>query len=223
MSVSRSGSDAADSYSDYDVHHIQHDLRWRPAADAGPSAQHDDDRQWEVTERGLEPDELAELAVLRVSASLGTDVDPIDQDEIGHVSGVFQTGFNLSGDEFLAAPGSANTDGIDIDNSGTNDFQARTRDTDEVGQLTHDRLDGYLGYSDTTDGTGGAGGFPSIVYIMDFHELFGSGPVVDAADDFWTSVLLDVNNVVAGAVASFKVSAYYHVEETERGRSRFGR
>lgn len=211
------------SFADHDIHHIRHDLRFLPSADAGPNVVHTEDRDWEITERGLDPDELAELVGLRVSATIGTDVDPISQDEIGHITGWFQTGFNLSGDEFLVSQGTQATEDFDVDGSGTADFRSFTRDTDEVGQLTADRLDGYLGYSDTTDGTGGAGGMPELNYVLNFRQMFGMGPIVDAADDFSTMVGLDINNVVAGATAKMTVSAYYEVEEYEHGRSRFGR
>lgn len=223
MSVHRTGGSSSSSlsYSDHDVHHVSHVLKWSDNADSGPDDSVRDTRQFEITSRGIDPDELAELRAMRVQLTLGTDDSPVAQDEAGAVIAGFETGFNLSGDEFLFAD-RAQT-GIDTDSSGTTDFQSIVNDTDEVGQLTADRLSMYVGYSDTTDGTGGAAGAPTMTYFLNCAELFGSGPYVDAADDFVTSITMDVNNLVAACTAEANLSLYYNVTEVEGGRTRFGR
>lgn len=220
MSVRRSG-DGDLSYSDHDVQHISHELAFLDSADAGPTLTFEDVREFEITERGLEPDELAELRAMRVALSIGTDDSPIAQDEIGAVSAVFESGYNLSGTEFLSR--GRDTDLIDTDDSGTDDFQAIFRDTDEVGQLTFDQMDLYLGYSDTSDGTGGAPGGPERSYMIDFATMFGSGPFVDSVDDFKSSIRMNVSNVVADCKVKAAYSLYYRVMESESGRTRFGR
>ena len=209
------------SYADHDVQHINHDLDYLASADAGPSTTVTDVREWDVTTRGLDPDEIAELRALKVQFTLQQSGDPISQDEIGSVRASLDTGYNLAGTEFLSAGPS--TVLLDTDNSGTDDVRVSLKDTDEVGQLTADQIAASVGYSDTTDGTGGSASFPHIEYWVSFPELFGSGPVVDSADGFNTRLELDVNNMVAGVGCSARLSLYYAVEQVEGGRSRFGR
>lgn len=216
-----SGDGSQLTYADHDVHWIRHEASFLASADSGPLTGLNDVQQWEITERGLDPDELAELRALTVDVTLGTVGDPIDQDEIGEINLRAQAGFNLSLDEFVL--NNASTEGVDVDNSGTDDFNVVTNDTDEVGQLFAANLHGYPGYSDTTDGTGGAGGMPSLHETIHFPAMFGSGPVVDAVDDFSTHLRLDVNNMVAQVTAQATYQAVYAVEESESGRTRFGR
>lgn len=209
------------SYADHDVQHINHDLDYLATADVGPSATITDVREWDVTARGLDPDEIAELRAIRVNFTLQQAGSPISQDEIGSVRASLDTGYNLAGTEFLSAGPSTTT--LDTDSSGTDDARVSFKDTDEVGQLTADQLSATVGFSDTTDGTGGSNGFPQVTYTMPYPGLTGGGPVVDSADGFQTRVELDVNNMVAGIGASARVSLFYAVEEVEGGRSRFGR
>jgi hypothetical protein len=80
-----------------------------------------------------------------------------------------------------------------------------------------------MGYSDTTDGTGGASSTQRFYAQMPFAMLMGSGPVVDAVDDFTSRVRLTVENAVAGLKVTARYGCYYLVEESESGRTRFGR
>lgn len=209
------------SYAEHDVHHVRHSLEYLNSADAGPSAGASDVRQFEITERGLDPDELAELRAITVQATLVPGGNVIPQDEIGGIRAVVESGFNLSADEFVLS--NRDTEGLDVDSSGTDDFTAGFNDTDEVGQLTAVQLGGYPGYSDTTDGTGGAGGLPQVQKTIAFPGLTGTGPVVDAVDDFSSKLFLRVENMVGGASVEAVYSLYYAVEESESGRTRFGR
>jgi hypothetical protein len=222
MSVHRSGN-ADVSYSDHDVHWIRHKNNFLAAADSGPDTTFESEEQFEVTRRGLDPDELAELRALVVDVSIGTGVSPIDQDEIGSFKADIECGFNLSGDEFLRSFGTLSNETVDVDASGTDDFRVGTRETDEVGQLFSAVLYAYPGYSDTNDGTGGSAGMPSLHETIDYTELTGGGPIVDAADDFTSRVSLDINNMVAGCEVDVTYGLYYAVEQSEGGRTRFGR
>ena len=221
MAVSRSGDSSGISYADHDVHHVSHVLRFSQDADDGPDTGYRDTRQWEITARGIDPDELAELRFMTIQMNLGNDADSIEQDEIGSAVASYETGFNLSGDEFVLE--SRSTEDIDTGGGGNTDFIAAFGDTDEVGQLTANRLFQYAGYSDTTDGTGGAASGNTLAYQLNFGDVFGSGPYVDAADDFVTSIELNVDNMVSNMTAEINASLYYRVEEVEGGRTRFGR
>jgi hypothetical protein len=204
------------------VHHVRHTVEWDSGADAGPDDTYADERQFEITARGIDPDELAELRAIVVRLNVGPGTDVIAQDEIGAIQGTMECGYNLSGEEFLGAGGGSSFD-IDSDASGTDDYVVRTKDTDEVGQLCYDTLSAWVGYSDTTDGTGGSAAGAERFYIMNMADLFGSGPFVDAADDFTTRITLGVKNLVGEARAVASYSLYYDVSEVEGGRTRFGR
>lgn len=222
MSVSRSGHSTDLTYSDHEVHHISHGVKYDNGADAGPNTLLASTEQFEITLRGLEPDELAELRAMRVALTLypgGSTVGA--QDEIGAVDADFSSGFNMSQPETVwDDPTSVD---VDVDDSGTDDFRTFTNETDEVGNLTTDQLSSYIGYSDTTDGTGGSGSLAHRAYVIDFADMFGSGPYVDAVDDFSSIIRLAVRNCVADISAQAVYSLYYNVSETESGRSRFGR
>lgn len=220
--VSNGGTISGLTYADHDVHHIKHQVNFLSSADAGPTTEVSDIQQWEITERGLDPDELAELRAMRVSATVGAFASPIDQDEIGGVNAKIGAGFNLSEGEFLwTADGAA--EGQDVDASGTDDFNVVTADTDEPGELYHTQVSAYPGYSDTTDGTGGAGGMPTVTDTIAFEGLTGTGPIVDAVDDFSTLLEFEVRNMVANVAAWVDYTLWYAVEESESGRTRFGR
>lgn len=220
MSVRRSGSGGDWEYSGHEVQHIHHDVDWLATADAGPSNTIDNVQRWEVTDRGLERDELAELRAVKVSFSLQQVGDPSSQDEAGSVRAFLDGGFNLSGDEFLSlGPSTAQ---IDDDNSGTNDYRISTKSSGEQGLLFADRIAGNPGFYEGASGAGGAAGFPNVHYFLDFGEHFGTGPVLDVNDDFVTRIELDVNNMVAGVGATAGVSLYYVLHEFEGGRPEFG-
>jgi hypothetical protein len=221
MSVRRSHDHDRDvSYSDHDIQHVNHALTFLNSADSGPSDTIADVRQWEVTDRGLDHDEIAELRAMKVAVTLQSPSSPIAQDEIGSFRGFLDAGFNLSGTEFM--PVATESDFVDSDDSGTDDARVDFKSTDEQGQLISDRLGAYAGYSDTTDGTGGAAGLPSTTYWVDFADLFGTGPFVDANDDFVTRLVIDVNNMVANAGISAGVSLFYAVYEHDEARPEFG-
>lgn len=218
--VSRSDSM---SYADHDVHHVRHEVRWDgDTADSGPNDALTSEEQFEVTARGIDPDELAELRGMVVNVSIEPGLTVGSQDETGAVVAQYGSGYNLSDDEYLQGGGATIT-AVDTDDSGTDDFVVATKDTDEVGQLTHDTLSMYLGYSDTTDGTGGSSTGPSYRYFMDFGKAFGSGPYLDAADDFTSRLRLSARNTVADVRATAQYTLYYNVLEVEGGRTRFGR
>jgi len=209
------------TYADHDVHWVRHALNFDDGADSGPDTVTNDIRRFEITSRGLDPDELAELRLLTIDASLKAGGTPIDQDEIGSVTAAIDYGYNLDGTEFLSA--TPNTEGIDVDDSGTDDYIAQFRDTDEVGQLGAHTLSMYPGYSDTTDGTGGSGSCPHFRFSFPLAAHLGTGPVVDSVDDFCSRIRLVINNMVADAAVDVKYGLYYAVEESESGRTRFGR
>jgi hypothetical protein len=208
------------SYADHDIQHIAHNLFFRAGADSGPDDRLEDIRQFEVTARGIDPDELAELRGMRVTAQLfqsSTD----NQDGAGTVNAEIGAGYNLAGDEFLQK--SPDFENIDTDDSGTDDYTAQWKSTDEVGQLYVERLCGGLAGGSAADSNLSSGHFPGRTQVFDFAAQLGSGPYLDAADDFTSRLVLEVDDAVETAGVEVYYTLYYAVEEMEGGRTRFGR
>lgn len=208
------------SYADHDVHHIRHSVQWRSDADSGPSDTIEDIQQFDITERGLDPDELAELRAMRVTLFTLTTTT-VNQGLPGTVVARIGAGYNLTGDEFLLSE--ADSTRIDTDDSGTDDFIVRTNDTDEVGQVYHATVQETVNFGDGTNGVGGAANDSMPSELLNMAELFGSGPFVDSADDFSSRIFLAVNDVLESVEIGISYSLYYDVNEVEGGRSRFGR
>lgn len=213
------------SYADHDVQHILHNVRFRRQGDSGGTDSYADERQFNITERGLDPDELAELRAARIDvAALQLPAEGGSaQDQEAAFRAAVDAGFNLTGTEFLGNTADASQDLIDNDNSGTDDYFVVTRDTDEVGQVYTTLISGAPTTLNATDGTGSGGIMETRRELIDFGELTEGGPVVDSADDWTSRVELSINNIVETVGVSVRYSLYYAVEESEGGRTRFGR
>lgn len=195
-------------------------MKFKNAKDVGNGAAFSEEEQFEITERGLDPDELAELRAMRVQVAAIIDADG-PQDSTGTCSIDVGAGYNLSGDEFL----NANPDitQIDSDDSGTDDLVSATKDTDEVGQLYSTSFNAVIPYDDDANSNGAGPALPNETETMNYAAMFGSGPVVDAADDFTTRIRLGLTNAVQTVGVKTTYSLYYAVEAQEGGRTRFGR
>lgn len=220
MSIQDSGSGGV-SYSDHDVHHVRHQAQVIPGS-GGDDVTVNDVRQFEITERGLDPDELAELRAMRVSVGAIVGASQ-GQSSRGEVSFSVGCGFNLTGNEFLTLTDDDASETFDPDGDATDEVRIITGDTDEVGQLYHLTDNVNIGYDDDTNGNGAGGANNSTTEMLNMADLFGSGPYVDAADDFSTFIGFNPDNVIESVNVVTKYSLYYNVTEVEGGRTRFGR
>jgi hypothetical protein len=59
--------------------------------------------------------------------------------------------------------------------------------------------------------------------MLNMAELFGSGPYVDAADDFSSRIRCRVTNAITEIGIAAQYTLYYNVSQVEGGRTRFGR
>jgi hypothetical protein len=157
---------------------------------------------------------------MRVTAALFQSTTD-NQDGAGTVNAEVEAGYNLSGTEFLQK--SPDFENIDIDDSGTDDFTAQNKDTDEVGQLYAERLCGGLAGGSAADSNLSSGYFPSKTQTFDFVSMLGSGPYVDSADDFVSRLVVEVDDAVETVGCEVLYTLYYAVDEVEGGRTRFGR
>jgi len=191
-----SGSHVGESYTDYQVQHIKH------ATTATNAATEEDVRQFEITERGLDNDEIAELAAYRYQMTIELESGATDA---ATLTGEGEFGFNLSGDEFLlGGPG-------------------LIRDTDEVGQLEAVRDATGPSFADDSNGNGGAA--PGKLYdsgLVPLMEVLGGGPVLDVNDDV-TSRIEAATTGVASVRVEARASLYWLVDTIEQARQQFGR
>lgn len=208
------------TYSDHDIHHISHEVTYLSTADSGPNDDYADVQRFEITERGLDPDELAELRAIRVDAAMTFEAAGA-QDSIGSVRASVECGYNLSGTEFLLS--GRDSELVDTDGSGTDDFDVLTGSTDEVGQLFHGRLSCIIPYDDDSNGNGAGGHLQRLDETISYPQMTGTGPVVDSADDFVSRIRMNIENSITTVGCNVNYSLFYLVEETESGRTRFGR
>jgi len=213
------GGDGQLSYADHDVHHIRH--RAKVIGTDADDADHTDVRNFEITQRGLAPDELAELKVFRVSVGLTFDAETAE-DSVGGIDVGLGAGFNLADGEFLQTA-DFTQELIDSAGDGTDDINIRYADTDEVGELWNYRTALSAPFDDDANGNGGGAYGVNLTETLHMDQLFGSGPYVDSADDFSSLIEVNENNNTASVGVEVAYSLYYDVMETEGGRTRFGR
>lgn len=219
MSISGGGDDGRTGYSDHEIHHVRQGLNVLENQDAGNFAE-TNASQFEITQRGLDNDELAELVAFRVQ--YGVALGPVSsQTAPGTVRVEFGAGYNLQDEEFLQVGGTFTTE--DIDSSGTDDIQTVEADTDEVGQIWAAQTGATLPIDDSTDGPGAGADVEFDNEMVDFRAMLGGGPILDATDDFTPRVRVDQNNAGVRVEAQAVYTLYYDVETMEGGRPRFGR
>lgn len=219
MSIQDSGGGR--TYSDHDVHHVRHRVRLNGAT-GGDNLSQVSDQQFEITERGLDPDELAELKAMRVS--VGVDIGASEaQDSRGEVSYAVEAGYNTQNGETIRTASASPAGDFDPDGDGTDEISVFVSDTDEVGQIYTLADNANIGYDDDANGNGGGGANNVVTETLNMDELFGSGPFVDSADDFVSTIRIRPDNVIEQLEVDVVYSLYYNVSVTEGGRSRFGR
>lgn len=218
--VGGDGGAQALSYADHDVHHIRHQIS-SLASSGGDDVTQTVEEEFEVTERGLDPDELAELRAMRVS--IGTVAKAGQpQDSRGEFAFQVDAGFNIGESDALFSSNTTARD-LDPDADGTDEVRSRVAETDEVGQVyTHANSVG-IGFDDDANGNGAGGQGVTVTETVDLAGMFGTGPFVDSADDFVSVATLSPDNVIEFFGVEIAYSLYYNVETTEGGRSRFGR
>jgi len=221
MSVTGTPNGEELAFSEIEPQHIRHSVRFYGDADAGPTVKEGFSRDFPITDRGLNPDEVAELVGMNVRALVFSQADQ-PQDSLGSMTATLEAGFNLSGEEFLYG----NYDELeqfDVDDSGTVDFENRSNSIDEQGLLWAQAMQFEKGYDDDSNGNGGAGGSGNHTEEwIPFRDRFGQGPIVDEIDDFSSKILLDLENMIATCEARATYSLYYNVMELEEARSRYG-
>jgi len=221
MSVHRSGDGSGQlSYADHDIHWISHEVDFLNTSDVTATGEaFADEQQFDITERGLAPDEIAELRAMVVNVT-GTFTADGPQDSINSLRVDVESGFNTTGDEFVTVDPAEET--LDL-STADDDVRIRTKDTDEVGQLFSSSFLLSTPYDDDSNGNGAGGTIPVYRDSISFTDLLGSGPIVDANDDFVSRIALDVQNTVTTQGCHVTYGLYYAVEEIEGGRTRFGR
>lgn len=210
MSVNPDGPDGV-TYSDHEVQHIRHDLDIDETFSGSTETVTE---EFNITERGLDNDELAELVHFTVRTGIIQGGQATDDPNPGFVRMESGAGFNLAGSEFLLD--SPNSESI---TTGLTEF---TRNTDEVGQVWSVQLSSTAPNFDSTNGAAASDEGNILQYSIDYRDKFGSGPFLDSTDDFNSKHVVTAENLDAAMRVISIYTLVYDVQELERGRSRFG-
>lgn len=193
------------TYSDVQAHHILYRLE----IEAG--ATDENTEEFNVTERGLDNDEIAELIAFRYDVACFSEDH---ENDVGS-SGVFTlgAGYNLVQDEFL----SYQPDILNLSNT-----EITTKDTDEQGQIFSSAVS--IGRNTDDDASGSAAGATGQrdAGIVNYRDLFGSGPYLDSTDDLRIRIQGRSDPGVTAISTELRLSLYYLVGEVEGTRATFG-
>lgn len=178
---------------------------------------------------GLDSDEIAELVALQVQGQAQTDGDGSGDDNIiANVEIKGGLGFNIDYGDLACAPptnlaGGAfpseeanevlQEDALDEDGDAGSAGSVKVGQTDETGLI----YPFAVGFSASS----GYDSYPILNDVVNYRELYGRGPVIDATDD-WSLRLYHVQNgtEVAGELA-LNIRPVWDVSTVEGVRSRF--
>lgn len=216
---------SGDNYSDFEVQHIRHSLERTVFGSVVPNGEFALERSFEPTTNGLDRNELAEIVGMRRQAAAFVYDEGSNAPGVGKFFGGL--GINVSGQEWLwagqeessvpsgdLASGSAAEpqERYDTDGNGDLDFTERFKDTDERGLL-----DSFV----TNGAEKSTGGIVSD-YFVNFRELFGQGPFIDANDDIDTYMFIEADDLGDSFEAYQVYQLYYKIHEAEDSRPIFG-
>lgn len=208
------------SYSDHEIQHIKNGLAFLDGADAGPNTSVTDENQFNVTERGLDNDELAELVYLRADIALYSN-SVGDQTTRNIIIANTDFGANLAGQENLNA--FSTSEDFDVDDSGTDDFSRFEHVTDEAGQFYSEELHAGIGFRDTGNSVGANQSIDRVQIEMPFRAITGGGPFLDSTDDLTSRFNMSVSNAIDSAKLTERIYLVWDVDTVEGGRAAFGK
>jgi len=179
-----------------------------------------------VSSRGIDNDELAELVTMYRTFDMVDLTADATQTEIGHVEAEAGIGINLGQNEHptqAAGTGPTNEErNLVVDSP--NVTQNQGSNYSEPGAL--DATSGYIdvGFNEVADGTGGpgSGGVVNERFI-DFRDVYGSGPYVDATDDISVNLELECFNYNGTATVESTYILAWNISEMPEGRASFAR
>jgi hypothetical protein len=205
-----SGGHSGLRFSDVEIQNIGFRKEGTLGGADGDSASRND---YEITERGLDHNEIAELVFMYRDyylAAESTGGTGSDATAPGSLEGAASLGVNLEGAEDIVSD-QPYVDGPDSV-------------TDERGQLDFVEAEIAVLYQDTANQNGGGGNSMGRDRTMNWRHHFGRGPAFDSADDL--SLRMDVEKHGAGGDTRAKSHVYYQlgwvVHEVEDIRPQFG-
>jgi len=222
MTVSRSDDGDAE-YTDYEVQNFAYN------ADlvGGPSDFGEAEARYEVTgPQGLSHDEVAELAVMTFHATHGVeDQDTTTDTEPGTSRGRFIIGIDTDRDDSVAIGGGTPDADAEVTGGGTSggtpDITADHSTNPAV--LEEAQLQAMVGFNDTVTGTGGGSSNSQLARIVNFRELFGTGPFLDSTDEMHIASQINHDQVSGDTNLRITGRWYWRIHELESSRPRFGR
>ena len=173
------------SYADFEFQHMDFQNSFRGQGDsANVAVEHTLDVL--DSRGGLENDEVAELVSLRGYVVAGFEEGGSLNTDPGRANYRGAIGADLAPEE---VPGeeTVTADARLVDESDGGDFDAGnfvSRSSDDPGVFAHFEGNISPGFSNLTDGTGGGAGYDAVRPVsVNMRELYGRGPVLDAADN----------------------------------------
>ena len=222
MDMSSTGAD----YSDYEYQHIEalhrdvsgeSENRTKVVFNAEPLE----------SASGLDVNEVAELVAIRWHASLATDAENANsQSQPGTVQFRGVVGANLDALDDFIEPGGAGT-GNRLDDSPT--VLSSENATASATLFGHDKSEVFdhfntshaPPFADASNGTGGGTAYSDTRNTVNFRELTGRGPVLDANDEI--SILTNVNfdNVVVDVEGTVRVTLVWDTATVDDAGRKF--
>lgn len=224
--VAGEASSTLDYYSDLEVQVLQYRGVWQGGADAGTDSTFTIEYPEEDVAGGLDNDELAELVGFR--RTVNTSIHRGSGAQSAPAEAIIEASFgaNLSGDEHpigVAAEEQVLTDSErDIDDSGALDIRANVGSTMEPGVFDVHVANPAIGWSDATNGTGGGTDTDLETVSVNYRNLAGHGPVLDANDGLSRSEYWSMEGIGESLTLEAKYLLFWNVEEMEERRPAFG-
>lgn len=168
---------------------------------------------------GLDGDQVAELVGMTVTVTCGPDNlnDLIGQDQAEgsfEARGVFGSDLSLEDQE----EGWNRVEDESAEQGSGFVFGATRSDSAIFDQFN---VAGMVGFSDAAAGAGGGGTYAYQRYTVNMRDLFGRGPVLDAADTLSLAVTIVKNNVAADVESTVRYKLIWDTATIEGDRRQF--
>lgn len=167
---------------------------------------------YDVTERGLDRGEIAEVVAIHTTASMNLQESEVaTQTEPGsvHISNSFGT--NPDGDGSVGLTPAE----ISLESVSNVEFGFNSATQDELGILDQVEIGYNMPFSDATNGFGGGGMVPTVDHLLNLKEMFGRGPMVDRFDDFFSHYLVTVRSISDKQEMNLKRRVWYQIHDRE--------
>lgn len=224
--ISPETDDGPTDYSSWEYQHVE--FAHEESADSGGSARSTFDIGVEPLQEqgGLDQNEVAELIAIRVETDVQTDDHEtlsVTEEGVIEYRGVLGANLDSPSDLISSPPNAIDRKSIDqaLSTDDGADGQVRTFGHDKSEVFYHFARAVNVPFSSDAGGVGGSGGFNHNTETVNFRELLGRGPVLDASDNVSVVSRLILNNSLADAEAKLRVTMYWDVATVDDAGAKF--